>query len=80
MQSRSKWQSKKENVKVGDIVILKDDMASRNHWPLARVVEAVPGKDGLVRHMKSQMADAELDEKADDSTLLSSSIDPFRSW
>ena len=63
LQPRSKWQGAKTNVKVGDIVILKEDMASRNHWPLAKVVEAVPSKDGLVRHVKVQMSDSDLDDK-----------------
>ena len=61
LQPRSKWQGVKPNVKVGDIVILKEEMTTRNHWPLARVAEVAPGKDGLIRHVKVQMADSNLD-------------------
>jgi hypothetical protein len=63
LQPRSKWQEKRSNIKVGDIVIVKEENVVRNHWPLAKVIEALPGKDGLVRHVKVQMADTDLDDE-----------------
>ena len=50
LQVRTKWQTIKRNLKVGDIVMLKDEDSPRNQWPLARVIEAPEDEDGLVRH------------------------------
>lgn len=36
-------------VKVGDVVLVGDDIHRRIDWPLARVIEAVPGRDGNER-------------------------------
>ena len=49
LQSRTKWQQIKPNLKEGDVVIYKprDNFACR--WPIARVMETYPGEDGLVR-------------------------------
>ena len=32
-----------------DIVMMKDEQARRNNWPLGKVVDAVTSKDGRVR-------------------------------
>jgi hypothetical protein len=48
---------------VGDIVIVKEEGSIRNRWPLAKVVEVTPGRDGLVRHVTVQMADSRIDNK-----------------
>ena len=63
LQSRSKWQVNRPNIKVGDIVIVKEESAIRNRWPMAKVVEVAPGSDGLVRHVKIQMADSNIDDR-----------------
>ena len=34
---------------MGDLVILKEDGTIPTNWPLARVTQVYPGKDGLVR-------------------------------
>ena len=49
LQSRTKWQRQKPNLQPEDIFILKYDKGISCHWPLARVIEGQPGKDGLVR-------------------------------
>ena len=46
-----------KNVKVGDIVILKDDSVPRNCWKLARVKPIYPDADGYVRKVKVAVAD-----------------------
>jgi hypothetical protein len=63
LQPRSKWEVRRPNVKVGDIVIVKEEGSIRNRWPLAKVVEVTPGRDGLVRHVTVQMADSRIDNK-----------------
>ena len=57
LQPRSKWQGAKPNVKVNDVVVICDDNAPRNMWKLAKVVEATPSVDGLVRKVKLTIGD-----------------------
>ena len=47
LQERQKWNAKKRNFEVGDIVLLKCD-SHRNHWPMAKVVGIEPDKHGIV--------------------------------
>lgn len=39
LQTRSKWHQEWRNLSIGDIVLLVDNICSRNAWPLARIVE-----------------------------------------
>ena len=52
LQGRSKWRLARDNLLPGDVVILKDDHTFSCYWPMAKVVETYPGKDGLVRVAK----------------------------
>lgn len=54
ISTRQKWHVPRRNLKVNDIVIVRDDNLPRNQWLLARVVEVIPGSDGLVRRVKIQ--------------------------
>lgn len=49
LQKRSKWHSATENLKQGDVVLLKDAGAHRNDWPMGLVSQTFPSSDGLVR-------------------------------
>ena len=49
---RKKWNVRKRNLRVGDVVLIADENHPRGAWPLARVVEVVIGRDGLVRSAK----------------------------
>lgn len=49
---RLKWKNPVENIKVGDIVLVKHETLARTKWPIARVVQTMPGKDGLVRSVQ----------------------------
>lgn len=49
LQQRPKWLHSYENVKVGQLFLIKDDNRNINHWPLGRVLEVHPGTDGLIR-------------------------------
>ena len=49
---RQKWNTPRRNVKVGDVVLLKDDEVSRMEWPLAIITETQESNDGLVRQVK----------------------------
>lgn len=47
---RSKWhQQKADNIKIGTMVILKQNDVKPLHWPLGRIVSVHPGADGIVR-------------------------------
>lgn len=49
LQTRPKWIAAMENVKVGDLAIIKNENLPPKKWNLARVTECHPGPDGLVR-------------------------------
>ncbi|XP_049887043.1 uncharacterized protein LOC126381635 isoform X1 [Pectinophora gossypiella] len=49
LQSRPKWRNVCNNIKVGSLVIVKEDNVAPLLWPLARVVDVFPGADGKVR-------------------------------
>ena len=45
----NKWHYPTRNIRVGDVVILQEDKMIPTKWPIAKVLETYPGKDGLVR-------------------------------
>lgn len=49
LQQRSKWLFSKENVKIGTLVIIKEDGLLICKWLLGRITELFPGADGKVR-------------------------------
>lgn len=51
LQERKKWRREKENVKLGQLVLIRDENLPPAHWKLARIVDLLPGKDGLVRNV-----------------------------
>lgn len=51
LQERKKWRREKENVQVGQLVILKDENLPPAQWKMGRIIETLPGKDGLVRNV-----------------------------
>lgn len=48
-QSISKWHHPSNVIKVGSLVLLTDERLPPSKWPLARVIELHPGKDGRTR-------------------------------
>ena len=49
LQSRPKWRESHQNLRAGDLVLMKDKQVTRNSWPLAMVTSSTPGTDGRVR-------------------------------
>ena len=49
LQQRSKWHDEATNIKVGEIVLVKQDKKPRRVWPLAKVIQTFEGRDKLVR-------------------------------
>ena len=55
--SKSMTQIDRDNVKVGDIVLLVDKNAPRACWPIGLVTEVVQGRDNLVRSVRIKAKD-----------------------
>ena len=49
LQKRQKWTETVTDVKVGDVVLLKDKDSPRLVWPLGRITKVVPSADGRIR-------------------------------
>ncbi|KAK0147951.1 hypothetical protein N1851_012317 [Merluccius polli] len=58
--TRQRWHTPRRNLKVGDIVMEKTEDQPRNEWKLAKVVETVTDKDGLVRRVKIRVGDQKI--------------------
>ena len=58
LQVRQKWTRPQREATVDDIVIVKDDNASRNQWPLARIIRIFSSEDGHIRKVKLAMGDS----------------------
>ena len=52
MQARLKWWKEEEDLAVGNVVLMIDPHQVRASWPLARVIEVLPGDDGRVRAVR----------------------------
>ena len=57
LSPRRKWFNEQKNIKIGDVVLLISTDSIRAHWPLGRVIEVYPGKDGQVRSAKLQIGE-----------------------
>ena len=49
LQKLSKWRKPTLNLRIGDVVLIKEDLTFAQQWPMARVIATHPGQDGLVR-------------------------------
>lgn len=49
LQNRTKWQLSKNNVNIGDMVLLKEESLPSTKWAIGRIVNIYHGKDGKVR-------------------------------
>ena len=55
MQTRPKWEEPKQNLNAGDIVLVREQGAHRNDWPMGRITEAIESEDGHVRKAQVEM-------------------------
>jgi len=49
LQSRLKWKTTQRNLKINDLVLLRDDNLPPLKWKTAQVIDTHAGRDGLVR-------------------------------
>lgn len=54
--TRKKWQKVEENVRIGQVVLIKDDNLPPSGWQLGKVIELLPSKDGLIRSVVIETA------------------------
>ena len=52
LQARSKWKTVQPNLKVGDIVLMRDETVARNQWPIAVVVQVFLGSASKFRSVR----------------------------
>ena len=52
LQSHTKWQGRKRNFSVGDIVLVLQDESTHNQWPMARVIQVFKDNNGYVQRVK----------------------------
>ncbi|XP_025204443.1 uncharacterized protein LOC112601188 [Melanaphis sacchari] len=52
LQTKGRWLVNQENLKLGELVIIKDNNSSPLVWRLGRIQELLPGSDGVVRVVK----------------------------
>ena len=62
LQVRQKWNNSRRNLKVEDVVLIKDAELARGQWRLGQVVEVYPDKDQLVRKVRLRVGDPTLDK------------------
>jgi len=49
MQTRTKWTESQSNLKLNELVLIKDNLLPPAKWKLGRVIQVHPGQDSLVR-------------------------------
>lgn len=49
LQPRHKWNERKQNISVGQIVVISEDNLPPSKWSLGRITAVYPAKDGLIR-------------------------------
>lgn len=55
LQSRRKWTISREDIKVNDVVLMKDTNTVRYEWPMAIVLRTFPSNDGHVRKVELRL-------------------------
>lgn len=51
LQERKKWRQEKENLKIGQLVVIGSENFPPASWALGRICELLPSKDGLIRNV-----------------------------
>ena len=49
LQPRKKWLNEKNNLQIGDVVLMRDNDVGRTSWPIVKVERVFPSDDGFVR-------------------------------
>ena len=57
LSPRQKWFKMKKDIQPGDIVLVVSSDTPRGRWPLGRILEVYPGKDGHIRSVRLQVGE-----------------------
>lgn len=60
LQQRQKWKKSFANVKVNQLVLVKDKNSPPSSWKLGRIIQCFPGKDGVIRVVKIKCASGDI--------------------
>ena len=60
LQQRNKWNVKRPNLNIGDLVAIKEENLPPLRWKIGRIKLTHPGKDNLVRVVTVQTASGDL--------------------
>lgn len=60
LQQRKKWRHEKENIKVGQLVLLKAENFPPSQWAMGRIIKVLPDKKGCVRNVIVQTQTTQL--------------------
>jgi len=52
LQTKGRWVTHQENIRLDELLIIKDNTSAPLLWKLGRVEELLPGPDGVVRVVK----------------------------
>ena len=66
LNSRQKWFQPKRNLKIGDIVIVEEEVP-RNEWPLSKITDTSTDQQGLVRSVKIKLGSRNPQKKGNDT-------------
>ena len=60
LNSRKKWNSKKDDFKVGDMMLVLSADTPRDQWPLGRITKTFIGSDSRVRVVNVEVGQKDL--------------------
>ena len=75
LQKWQKWHHPQRNLEVGDIVLMKDDNAPRNVWPMGIISVTEPDAKGFVRSAVVKTLNAQLRRSVGKLVLLLANVD-----
>jgi hypothetical protein len=64
LQTRNKWTQTRQELAVGDLVLVKEKNANRSSWPIGVVETTHPSHDGVVRSATVRLSQREPSERA----------------
>ena len=73
LTQRKKGLVRNRNFIIGDLVIINESNVPRSYWPLGRIIDVFPGRDGVVRTVKVKTPNNELIRPANKLHLLEAS-------
>ncbi|XP_046411950.1 uncharacterized protein LOC124175593 [Neodiprion fabricii] len=67
---RNKWLQAKDDMKKGRLCLIRNEITPPSKWPLGRIIETLPGNDGLIRVAVIKTATTTLTRPINKTVLL----------